>query len=60
VRAIGDNMSRRKKVSFLAKKKIEKRVSFVARRKKVSFIAKVPSKRRRRVEFYAKKKRRRQ
>ncbi len=53
-------MSRRKKVSFLARKKIGKRVSFVAKRKKVSFIAKVPSKRRRRVEFYSKKKRRRQ
>jgi len=52
-------MSRRKKVSFLAKKKIEKRVSFVAKRKKVSFIAKVPSKKRGRVEFYSKKKRRR-
>jgi len=50
-------MSRRKKVSFLAKKKIEKRVSFKAEGKKVSFVAKVPSKRRSRVEFYAKKKR---
>jgi len=53
-------MPRRKKVSFLAKKKIEKRVSFVARRKKVSFIARVPSKKRSRVDFYATKKRRRQ
>lgn len=51
-------MARRKKVSFLAKKKIKKRVSFVSKGKKVSFIAKVPSKRRKRVEFYTKKKRR--
>jgi len=52
-------MARRKKVSFLAKKKIEKRVSFVSRGKKVSFIAKVPSKKRGKVEFYAKKRRKR-
>jgi hypothetical protein len=50
-------MSRRKKVSFLAKKEVEKRVAFKAEGKKVSFIAKVPSQRRERVEFYAKKKR---
>jgi len=49
-------MARRKKVSFLAKKTIEKRVSFEARGKKVSFIARVPSKKRARVTFYAKKK----
>jgi hypothetical protein len=42
---------RKEKVSFLARKKIEKRVSFVARGKKVSFIAKVPAERRRRVTF---------
>jgi hypothetical protein len=52
--------AKRKRVSFLARKKIEKRVSFRAGGKKVSFIAKVPSKKRGRVEFYAKKKRRRQ
>jgi hypothetical protein len=49
-------MSRRKKVSFLAKKKVEKKVSFKAKGERVSFTAKVPSKRRERVEFYAKKK----
>ena len=49
-------MSRRKKVSFLADKKVEKRVSFKAEGKKVSFTAKVPSQRRERVEFYAKRK----
>lgn len=53
-------MVKRKTVSFLAKKKIEKRVSFVARGEKVSFIARVPSKKKVRVEFYAKKKRRKQ
>ena len=46
-------MSRRKKVSFLAKTTIKKRVSFRASGKKVSFIAKAPSKRRKRVTFYA-------
>lgn len=51
--------SPREKVSFLAKKKIEKRVSFVAEGKKVSFIAKVPSQRRERVEFLAKKRKKR-
>lgn len=49
-------MPRRKKVSFLAKKKIKKRVSFRARGKKVSFTANVHSKRRHRVTFYTKKK----
>ncbi len=49
-------MSRRKKVSFLANKKVEKKVTFRAEGKKVSFNAKVPSQRRERVEFYAKKK----
>jgi hypothetical protein len=48
-------MSRRKKVSFLANKEVEKKVSFEAEGKEVSFKAKVPSKRRERVEFYAKK-----
>lgn len=49
-------MSRRKKVSFLAKKDVEKKVSFEAEGKEVSFTAKVPSKRRGRVEFYVKRK----
>lgn len=52
----GCDMARREKVSFLAKKEIKKRVTFEARGKKVSFIARVPSKRRTRVTFYAKKK----
>jgi len=47
---------RRKKVSFLAKTTIKKRVSFKARGGKVSFMATVPAKRRKRVTFYAKKK----
>jgi len=49
-------MARRKKVSFLAKTTIKKSVSFEARGKKVSFTARVPSKRRTRVTFHAKKK----
>ena len=47
---------RRKKVSFLAKKEVKKRVTFKARGEKVSFIATAPSKRRKRVTFYVKKK----
>ena len=47
---------KRQKVSFLAKKEVKKRVSFEARGKKMSFVATVPSKRRKRVTFYAKKK----
>jgi len=47
---------RRQKVSFLAKTEVQKRVTFKARGKKVSFIATVPSKRRKRVTFYTKKK----
>ena len=46
---------RRKKVSFLAKQTIPKRVSFKSKGRKVSFIARVPSKRRKRVTFMAKK-----
>jgi len=49
-------MARRKKVSFVARTTIKKRVSFEARGKKVSFTARVPSKRRTRVTFYARKK----
>lgn len=44
-------MVKRRKVSFLAKTKIKKRVTFKANGKKVSFVAKVPSKRRKRVTF---------
>ena len=48
-------MVRRKKVSFLAKTTVKKRVSFRAHGKKVSFNATVPSKRRKRVTFTVKK-----
>ena len=48
--------SPRKKVTFYAKKPVKKRVAFKAKGKKVSFVAKVPSKRRKKVSFYAKKK----
>lgn len=47
---------KRQKVSFLAKKEVKKRVTFKARGEKVSFIATVPSKRRKRVTFHAKRK----
>jgi len=46
----------RKKVSFLAKTTVKKRVSFKSGGEKVSFIAKVPAKKRKRVTFYARKK----
>jgi len=46
---------KRHKVSFLAKAKVKKRVTFKTRNKRVSFIASVPSKRRKRVTFQAKK-----
>jgi len=46
----------RKKVTFLARRTVKKRVAFESRGKKVSFIAKTPAKRRTRVTFYAKKK----
>ena len=49
------NMAR-KKISFLAKKTVKKRVAFESHGKKVSFVAKVPAKRRTRVTFYARKK----
>lgn len=46
----------RKKVSFLAKRTVKRRVTFKSGgNKKVSFIAKVPAKQRTRVTFYAKK-----
>ncbi len=47
-------MARRKKVSFLARDNVERKVEFRARGEKVSFKADVPSKRRRRVSFYSK------
>ncbi|MFA5856892.1 MAG: hypothetical protein WC867_06015 [Candidatus Pacearchaeota archaeon] len=43
-----------RKVSFLARRPIKKRVSFVARGRRVSFVARVPAKRRRRVSFRTK------
>ena len=46
-----------KRVSFLAKHKVRKRVSFVSEGKRISFIAKVPSKRRKKVTFYSTEKR---
>lgn len=49
-------IKRRKKVSFLAKTTVKKRVSFGARGEKVSFMATVPAKKRKRVTFYAQKK----
>ncbi|MEM5797069.1 MAG: hypothetical protein QXD72_00365 [Candidatus Aenigmatarchaeota archaeon] len=42
-----------KRVSFLARTKTKKKISFIAGGRKVSFIAKVPSKRRKKVTFYA-------
>jgi len=53
-------MTKRRRVSFLARKKIKKRVTFEARGRKISFIAKVPSKRRERIAFIARKTRKRQ
>jgi hypothetical protein len=46
----------RKKVSFLAKRIVKRRVSFESGGEEVSFIAKVPAKRRKRVTFYVRKK----
>ena len=46
----------RRKVTFLARQTVKKRVAFKSGGKKVSFIARVPAKRRTRVTFYAKKK----
>jgi len=51
-----DKMARREKVSFLAKTKVKKRVSFETKEGPVSFDAESPSKRRKRITFYAKKK----
>jgi len=52
-------MARRKRVSFLARKRIKKRVTFEAKGRRISFIARVPSERRERIAFYARKKRKR-
>jgi len=41
-----------RRVSFLAKGKVKKRVTFVSRGRRVSFRATVPSKRRKKVTFY--------
>ena len=46
-----NHMARR--ISFLARKKVRKRVSFTSGGQRISFIAKVPAKRRKRVKFYA-------
>ncbi len=46
---------KKQKVSFLARREVKKRVTFEAGGKKVSFMATAPSKRRKRVTFYAKK-----
>jgi len=46
-------MPRKKKVTFLAKAKVKRRVSFEAEGRDVSFKAKVPSKRRKRITFYS-------
>jgi len=48
----------RRRISFLTRKKIKKRVAFEARGRRISFIAKVPSRRRERVTFVARKTRR--
>lgn len=45
-----------KRISFLAKKKIKKKISFTAQGRKVSFKAKVPSKRRKKITFYSTRK----
>jgi len=44
-----------RRISFLAKRKIRKRVSFTSGGQSISFIAKVPAKRRKRVKFYARR-----
>jgi hypothetical protein len=46
-----------RRVSFLARKKIKKRVSFTSRGRRITFVAKVPSKRRTRVAFRVRKRR---
>jgi hypothetical protein len=47
-------MARKKRVSFLAKTTVKKRVSFKTRAgKRVSFIGRAPAKRRKRITFTA-------
>jgi len=48
-------MTGKKKVSFLARIKVKRKISFRAGKKKVSFTARVPSKKRRRITFSARK-----
>ncbi len=48
-------MTRTKKISFLARIKVKRKISFRAGKKKVSFTARVPSKKRRRITFRARK-----
>jgi hypothetical protein len=50
-------MVKKKKVSFLARVRVKRRVSFKAGKKRVSFTARAPSKRRIRISFRAKKRR---
>ena len=42
-----------RRVSFLTRTSVKRRVSFRASGRKVSFIARVPSKRRKRVKFWS-------
>ena len=48
-------MVRRKKISFLARVRVKRKISFRARGKKIAFTARVPSKKRARVTFFTKK-----
>jgi hypothetical protein len=45
-------MVRRKKISFLARVRVKRKVSFRARGEEVAFTARVPSKKRSRVTFF--------
>jgi hypothetical protein len=49
-------MPKRRRISFLARIKVKRKVSFKAGKKRVTFSARVPTKRRRRVTFLSKKK----
>lgn len=40
-----------RRISFLTRTKIKKRVSFYSKGEKISFVAKIPAKRRKRVSF---------
>jgi len=46
---------KRKKISFLARVRVKRKVSFRARGKEIAFTARVPSKKRARVTFFTKK-----